>query len=200
MLMESNVRVKESDVERSITIEKAFQIYREAKTQGGSPKVKLLTYNPIRKNFVYQPPSVLRKLHENNSVIALRLDMGQNEEDEPVEYSVIVNANCKIYGKSNNYPTAISTLALKNFRTGKLSIAYVDENNELSYRRLLKVYDPIEAIRNANVAAKQRHEELKREGNAVAIEPKSQAIPSFTSVRMETRDASLFVCDGLLLL
>ena len=105
---------------------------------------------------------MLRKLHENNNVMALTLDMGKNENDEPVHYSVIVNANCKIYGKSSSYPSAISMLGLKNFRTGKINIAYVDEDNQLSYKPLVKVYDPVELTRNENLAAKQRHAELKR--------------------------------------
>ena len=48
MLMESNVRTEK----QSILIEKAFEMYRDAYKSGGPPSLKILTYNPIRKNFV----------------------------------------------------------------------------------------------------------------------------------------------------
>lgn len=204
MLDYGTAKVKINDEERDISVKGLYDAFIQSSKDGGNTVYSLMAFNPMTKRFSYKPIRKITLNKENKNCIKLVLDMGKNEKQEPITYAVTLSVTSHLYVNANGHPTTIPVNALKTWRTGKLSVGFLNDQGNIIFCPIVSVTDPVAEIEAKNSKTKEAMAlEAKAHEGKKGRKPKSafslEPVPIYDSYRAETNDGSYFVVDRMII-
>ena len=191
MLRQSSIEVKNSKEEvKTVEVGQALDAFNAYTKLGGKEALYMLTYNQLTKQFTYQLPTNVQPARGISKVLNVDIKVGD------AVCTVKVGSIAKVLVMNNGLITSISVEALKNLHAVPIKIGFVVEDEKhkksVEFKPIIKVYD-------YTFAPVKPEEEVKKRGRPKKVEAKRDQPEEYTLVKLDTKDGSMFVVDGIIM-